>query len=249
MPNSNLEISAARRPGQFNTTHWSLVLLAGQQPSSQSTAALEQLCKSYWQPIFSFARRRGWSEEDAKDVTQQFFFNLLERKDFSGLDPLKGKFRTFLLTAFTHFLANEFDRAHAQKRGGGKLLVALHEISEEFCDPGLSLPETNAAKLFDVNWARAVVRRALEALKKESVAAGKSAQFGVLKSFLVAEAVEGGYAPAAQQLGVAPASVAVLVHRLRQRYRELVRAEVAQTVTNPTELDEEMRHLFEVLNQ
>jgi RNA polymerase sigma-70 factor (ECF subfamily) len=235
--------------GQFDTTHWSAVLLAGQQPSAQSAAALESLCRAYWQPIYVFARRKGYKEEDAKDLTQHFFSNLLERNDFSGLDPRKGKFRTFLLTAFTHFLANEHDRANAHKRGGGRIIVSLDELPNE--ESGLMdlAAEPSAAKLYDLRWARSVVKQALESLKQEMAVAGKQGQFDALKIFLTVDAAEGDYIKAAQQLGVADASVAVLVHRMRQRYRQLVRAQVAQTITSPAELEEEMRHLFEVLNQ
>jgi len=225
------------------------VLLAGQQPSSESAAALESLCRAYWQPIFFFARRKGHSEEDAKDMTQQFFFKLLECNGFAGLDPGKGKFRTFLLTAFAHFMSNEYDRARAEKRGGGRITISLDELSEENAGPAVSSPETSAAILFDVRWARAVVKQALERLKIEMAATGKKPQFDALKGFLTAQADGGDYAQAAQKLGVADASVAVLVHRIRLRYRELVREEVARTVTNPAELAEEMRHLFAVLNQ
>jgi RNA polymerase sigma-70 factor (ECF subfamily) len=238
----------ARRPdGQFNTTHWSVVLLAGEGKSAQSAAALESLCRVYWKPIYIFARGRLYSEADAQDLTQHFFYNLLERNDFSGLDPRKGKFRTFLLTAFTHFLANERDRARTFKRGGGKVILSLDEVSsEEFADSGA---DTSAAYGFDRQWAKSVIQQALEALKAELSAAGKEPQFTVLKGFLAAEAAPGDYAIAAHELGVADSSVPVLVHRMRQRYRQLLRSQVAQTVTSPAELNEEMRHLFEVLNQ
>jgi RNA polymerase sigma-70 factor (ECF subfamily) len=246
-PSSNDE--ASRPDGQFHTTHWSVVLLAGQHESAQSAAALEVLCRAYWKPVYVFARGRLYSEADAQDLTQHFFHNLLERNDFSGLDPGKGKFRTFLLTAFTHFLANERDRARAYKRGGGKIIVSLDELLPE----ELVLPETatekTAASGFDRQWASSVVEQALGALKAELDAVGKGHQFAVLKGFLAAEAAPGDYSIAAHELGVADSSVPVLVHRMRQRYRQLVRAQVAQTVTNPAELDEEMRYLFEVLNQ
>jgi len=224
-------------------------LLAGQQPSSESAAALESLCRAYWQPIFFFARRKGHSEEDAKDMTQQFFFKLLEGNGFAGLDPGKGKFRTFLLTAFTHFLCNEYDRARTEKRGGGKIMISLDELAEENGGSPIASPETSAAILFDLKWARTVVKQALERLNIEMVATGKNLQFDALKGYLAAQADGGEYSEAAQKLGLADASVAVMVHRLRVRYRELVRSEVARTVTNPAELAEEMRHLFDVLNQ
>ncbi len=249
MPNLDAQNETVGTDGQFHTTHWSVVLRAGQKESSQSAAALESLCRGYWQPIFYFARRRGHSEADAKDLTQHFFYKLLERGDFSGLDPRKGKFRTFLLTAFTHFLANEHDRASAQKRGGGKCIVSLDELSPDEISLRDSNAELPAAKLFDRQWAGLVVKAALEALKRELMVAGKTTQFEVLKVFLAAEATSVEYAAVAQKLGLAAASVPVLVHRLRQRFRQLVRAQVAQTVTSPVELDEELRHLFEVLNQ
>jgi len=224
-------------------------LLAGQGQSATSASALESLCRAYWKPIFVFARARLYSEADAKDLAQHFFYTLIERNDFSGLNPSKGKFRTFLLTAFTHFLSNERDRAGAGKRGGGKIIVSFDELSPE--ETALQDPasETSAVTGFDRQWARSVVKQALDALRDEMNAAGKGHQFTVLKSFLVAESAPGDHAIAAHELGVADSSVPVFVHRMRQRYRQLVRAQVAQTVTNPAELDEEMRHLFAVLNE
>jgi DNA-directed RNA polymerase specialized sigma24 family protein len=249
MQNSDVEKDVSRYHGQFNTTHWSVVLLAGQRQSTQSAEALEALCRAYWQPIYFFARWQQYAEADAKDLTQHFFCKLLERDDFSGLDPRKGKFRTFLLTAFTHFLANEHDRASAQKRGGGKIIVSLEELSHEEIGLNNSTAEQSAARGFDLQWARSVVKQALESLKREMAGSEKDNQFQSLKIFLVTEAGPGDYSRAAQRLGVADSSVPVLVHRMRQRYRRLVRTQVAQTVTSPAELDEEMRHLFEVLNQ
>jgi RNA polymerase sigma factor (sigma-70 family) len=230
--------------GQFATTRWSVVLLAGQEVSPQSAAALEKLCRAYWQPIYLFARRKGWREEDAKDLTQQFFARLLERNDFTGLDPKRGKFRTFLLAAFTHFLANEYDRVNAQKRGGGKV-ISLEEVPAGEISP---TPELSPATIFDLRWAKTILQTALRQLKAEMSTAGKQTQFAELKTFLTTNVVTGDYALIAEKLGVEVSSVPVLVHRLRQRYRELVRAEIAQTVTCPTELEEEMRHLFAVLN-
>ncbi len=224
-------------------------MLAGQEGSPESAAALEKLCRTYWQPVCGFARRKGWSEEDAKDLTQQFFALLLERKDFSGLDPRKGKFRTFLLAAFTHFMANEHDRANALKRGGGQIIISLDQFPTGELDGVSPAQELSPATLYDVRWAQTILTAALQQLKEEMFSADKQGQFDVLKQFLTIAAAPGGYAVAAQALGVEVSSVPVLVHRLRQRYRELVRQEVAQTVTSPIELEEEMRHLFAVLNQ
>ena len=234
---------------EFYTTHWSVVLLAGQTASPESSAALENLCRAYWPPVYFFARRKGYGDADAKDLTQQFFSRLLARNDFAGLDPTKGKFRTFLLAAFTHFLANEFDRASALKRGGGQTALPFDDLSDEQFAQLSSAENSPPAKMFDKNWALAVLAQSLAKLKAEMVRAGKAAQNDALKIFLTADGATADYASVAQKLGVAPNSVPVLVHRLRQRYRELVRAELAQTVATPSDLDEEMRHLFAVLNQ
>ncbi len=234
--------------GQFATTRWSMVLLAGQSVSSESTAALERLCRAYWQPVCAFARRKGWSEEDAKDLTQQFFSHLLSRNSFGGLDPARGKFRSFLLAAFTHFLANQYDRSKAQKRGGGQRIFSLEEV---FDDGGGALPAARTPTpeaALDLCWAQKILAAALQELKRELVAANKAAQFTELKPFLTANAGASEYAAVAEKLGLEAASIPVRVHRLRQRYRELVREEVAQTVATPVELEEEMRHLFELLN-
>lgn len=228
---------------RFSTTHWSVVLLAGEE-SSESAAALEKLCRGYWQPVCAFARRRGWGEEDAKDLTQQFFVRLLERNDFQGLDPKRGKFRTFLLAAFTHFLANEYDRSRALKRGGGKV-ISLEELTPDELPAAAELSPT---AVYDLRWARTVLHAALRRVEEEMVAAGRQGQFNELKRFLTANANPGEYAATAGKLGVDAASVPMLVHRLRQKYHEFVRDEVAQTVSSPIELEEEMRHLFDVLN-
>jgi DNA-directed RNA polymerase specialized sigma24 family protein len=226
-----------------------VVLLAGQNTSPHRTAALEALCRAYWPAIFAFARRKGFNEEDAKDLTQQFFSSLLERNDFAGLDPEKGKFRTFLLTAFTHFLANERDRSGALKRGGGKTIISFDALSPEQLGRFNLAEDGSPSKVFDLRWALAVVDQALHQLEADMAAEGKAAQFEVLKKYLTADPDEGDYAAAARKLGVADASVAVLVHRMRQRYRDRVRSAVAETVSSPTELEEEMRYLFDILNQ
>ncbi len=238
-----------RFAGQFSTTRWSVVLAAGREVSPESAAALEKLCRAYWQPICIFARRKGWNEEDAKDLTQQFFARLLERNDFTGLDPGRGKFRTFLLAAFTNFLANEHDRINALKRGGGQKLISLEQFPFEELNVISAAEGFSPGTLYDLRWAQAILQTALQQLKGEMSKTDKQGQFGELKHFLTANAAAGDYAVAAERLGVEVSSVPVLVHRLRQRYRELVRAEVAQTVSSPIELEEEMRHLFAVLNQ
>ncbi len=168
----------------------------------------------------------------------------------AGWIERKGKFRTFLLTAFTHFLANEYiDRVNALKRGGGRIIIPLDELSAEESALAGRTDELAPGTFFDRRWAKSILEKAMEKLKREmSPQAGKDGQFELLKIFLTADAAEADYPALARKLEIAPASVPVFVHRLRQRYRQLVRSEVAQTVATPTELDEEMRHLFEVLN-
>ena len=241
--------SQVASPVQFNTTHWSVVLEAGKQASPQSSLALEKLCRTYWHPIYAFARRKGYHQQDAQDLTQQFFALLLERNDFETVDPRKGKFRTFLLTSFTHFLLNELDRARAAKRGGGQKVLSLDELKSEQLDRCTEGEGLSPDRLFDLRWALTILERAMERLRDELAKAGRGEQFQKLKKYLTEEANEGEYAAVAQSFGMAPASVAVLVHRLRTRYRDLVRAEVAQTVRSPLELEEEMRHLCDVLTK
>jgi DNA-directed RNA polymerase specialized sigma24 family protein len=226
-----------------------VVLLAGNAPVPERARALERLCLAYWPPVYFFARSRGYSDADAKDHTQQFFSLLLARNDFAGLNASKGKFRTFLLAAFTHFLANEYDRASASKRGGGRSPLPLDELTEEQLARFSGAQNISPAKLFDKSWALAVLSRSLEYLKTEMERDGKTLQFDALKTFLTADGNATTYAAAAEKIGVAPNSVPVLVHRLRQHYREAVRTELAQTVATPSDLEEEMHHLFVVLNE
>lgn len=231
----------------FLTTHWSVVLKAGDEHSAEGREALEKLCRTYWFPLFAFLRRKGYDEETAKDLTQGFFARLLERKDLQAVDARKGKFRTFLLASLTHFLANEHDRAIAAKRGGGRVIISLDEIPPEQFQQFEPATHLSADKLFDQRWAMALLEQAVARLRAEMDSTGKSAQFERLKMFLTADPSDGEYHHAAQQLGSTSQSVAVMVHRLRQRYRELVRAEVADTVASPADVDEEMRHLYAAL--
>ena len=240
---------ATKISAQFNTTHWSVVLLAGAPSSPASVAALEKLCRAYWPPVYFFARRKGCNDADAKDFTQQFFSLLLARNDFAGLDARKGKFRTFLLAAFSHFLANEHDRATALKRGGGKMILPLDELADDQLAQFAAAENVSPAKSFDKHWALTVLAQSLAALKAEMLCAGKGSQFDLLKTFLTVDGDAASYADIAQKIGVAEVSLPVVVHRLRQRYRELVRAELAQTVSTPADLDAELRHLFAVLNE
>jgi DNA-directed RNA polymerase specialized sigma24 family protein len=170
--------------GQFNTTHWSVVLLAGESHSSLSREALETLCKTYWRPLYVFIRRQGHSEDDARDLTQEFFAVLLERNDLGAIDPHKGKFRTFLLTALSHFLSNERDYARAAKRGGGRELISLDELESERGSLAAPAPELSPDRLFDHRWAITILERALNHLRLEQLQAGKGEQFDELRGYL-----------------------------------------------------------------
>ncbi len=231
----------------FVTTHWSVVLAAGQPHAPGSVRALEDLCRTYWYPVFGFIRRQGYSLHDAQDLTQGFFAHFLE-KDLVGLaDRQKGKFRSFLLAALNHFLGDQRDRATALKRGGSKIIISLEE---QIAEGGWALePATHLSpeKEYEKLWAVTVLRQALNRLRQENEQAGRGQTFEALKAFLEGEARSGDYATAAAKLGISANNVAVAVHRLRQRYRELARAEIANTVASAEEIDEELRHLFAVL--
>jgi RNA polymerase sigma-70 factor (ECF subfamily) len=231
----------------FTTTHWSVVLAAGQNGTRDAEAALEQLCRTYWYPLYAYARRQGHNPHDAQDLTQGFFARLLAKRDLAAVAPEKGKFRSFLLTALNHYLANERDRAQAIKRGGKQTFISLDEESAEEryrLEPASTL---TPAMIFERRWALTVLDEALKKLKIEFTATGRQAQFDRLKPFLEGEVGRGDYQVAAAELKVSPGAVAMAVQRLRSRYRELVRQEVAHTVATASEVEVEMRHLFAVL--
>jgi RNA polymerase sigma-70 factor (ECF subfamily) len=224
-----------------------VVLAAGRGSSSASEAALEQLCRTYWPPLYAYIRRQGYNPHDAQDLTQGFFALLLE-KNYAGIaEREKGKFRSFLLAALNYFLNGERDRANAAKRGGGRLIVSLDERMGEDFVAAEPASDSTPEKEFQKNWAIIVLRQALMRLGEESTAGGKGAVFEELKPFLEGEAKAGDYATVAVRLGMSANGVAVAVHRLRQRYGELVREEIAHTVASPGEVDAELRHLFTLL--
>jgi RNA polymerase sigma-70 factor (ECF subfamily) len=241
--------SSAFGQAQFANTHWSVVLLAGQPGSASSREALEKLCDSYWYPLYAFLRRQGSSSADAKDLTQGFFANFLEKNFLSAVSPARGKFRSFLLAALKHFVANERDRAHAAKRGGNHAFISLDEINAEsrYALEPVSTPTPEA--LYEQRWALAVFEEALRQLKADYEAAGKAVQFEELQIYLSSEPGEGAYSKAAARLQMSQGAVAVAVHRLRQRYGEFLRREIARTVSTPAEIAEEMRFLFSVFGK
>lgn len=248
MPPRDTPTQKPAGPQWFATTHWSVVLAAGQSESEQQAAALQQLCNAYWYPLYAYIRWRGHGPEDAQDLTQGFFLQLIEKNWLSGVAPEGARFRSFLLTMLKGFLANAYDHARAIKRGGGKLFVPLDsELAEgRFAQE----PATSEAPeiAFDRRWALAVLAEALQRLRNAAGAADKARHFELLHPFLSREPVDGEYAAVAVQLGLSPGAVGVAVHRLRLRYREMLRATVADTLADPGQVDDEMRHVFAALN-
>jgi RNA polymerase sigma factor (sigma-70 family) len=235
-------------PQWFATTHWSVVRLAGEPGSAQAAAALEKLCRTYWLPLYGYIRRQGHGPHDAQDLTQAFFVRLLRTNSFAGLSREKGKFRAFLLAALNHCLSDERDRARAEKRGGGQPIVSIDETEAE--QRYLQVPSQNLApeRAFDRRWALTVLEEALARLRQEHQASAKVDLFAHLSVFLSNEGSKADYDALATKLGMSANAVAVAVHRLRQRYRECIRLELAQTVASLEDLDEEMKYLFSVLS-
>jgi RNA polymerase sigma-70 factor (ECF subfamily) len=232
----------------FTATHWSVVLLAGEPGSAQAGEALERLCRTYWLPLYSYIRRQGYGPHDAQDLTQDFFVRLLRTNSFADLSREKGKFRTFLLAALNHFLSDARDRARAEKRGGGQPVVSLDQTEAEQCY--LQVPSRDLApeRVFDRRWALTVLEEALARLRQEHQASAKAELFAPLSAFLSNDGSKADYDALASKLGMSANAVAVAVHRLRQRYRECIRLELAKTVAGPEDLDEEMNYLFSVLS-
>ncbi len=231
----------------FAATHWSLVLAAGRDSTPGARAALEKICRTYWPPLYSFIRRSGHAPADAQDLTQGFFLQLLQRDFLDGVEPAKGKFRSFLLASLKHYLSNERDRARARKRGGGRAPVSIDEQDAEGryllepADP--ATPE----KLYERRWALTVLDQAIARLQAEYAASGRGAIFEKLKGELTTHAERPPHADTARELGLTPGAVKVAAHRLRQRFGEVLRAEIAETVAKPEDIEEEIQHLFQAL--
>jgi DNA-directed RNA polymerase specialized sigma24 family protein len=233
--------------GRFATTHWSVVLAASAS-SSESATALEELCRTYWYPLYAYVRRCGHSAHDAQDSTQAFFVDLFQKNYLRAADRERGRFRSFLLTALRHFLAHEWEKARAAKRGGGQVLLPLDEATAESCYQGELANSESPEILFDRAWALRVFEQALKALRQEFADRGKLDQFEQLKSYLTEEPGPGAYANLGAELQLSPNAVAVTVHRLRQRYGELVREAVAHTVAQPSLVEEELRYLISLVS-
>lgn len=232
---------------EFHTTRWSLVLEAQSgTDTTRARDAMAALCRDYWYPLYAFVRRRGYAPHDAQDLTQAFFTSLLEG-NATMADPKRGKFRSYLLGALKHFLANDWNRMQAQKRGGGQQLVEWDALDLEARYALEPAADTDADTLYDRRWALDLLERAVTKLRSEFESKGDGAVFAALKGTLT------GAEPArdalAAQLGLSEGALKVAIHRLRQRYREVLRAEIAETVDSPADVDEEMRHLVRVLRR
>ena len=233
----------------FATTHWSVVLAAGDTASPQADEALEQLCRTYWYPLYAYVRRDGYSPEDAQDLTQAFFERLLGRKSWRQARRERGRFRSFLLTSLKYFLINEWKRRTADKRGGRMPPVSLDALVAERLYGREAADLLTPDRLYERSWALTLLEQARARLKEEYAAQSKSKRFEIAEQYLPGVTSKVSYAEAARQLGIAEGTLKSDVHRLKQRYRELLRAEIANTVATRTEIAEELRHLMDVLGR
>jgi RNA polymerase sigma-70 factor (ECF subfamily) len=229
------------------TTRWSIVLAAGRQSSPDAKQALDSLCRTYWYPLYAFARRRGKQPDEARDLTQEFFARVLEKDYLNAADRERGRFRSFLLTVFKRFLANEHDHEQAQKRGGGRTFVSIDVDDGE---RRLSLePSHNwtPEHEFERRWAVALLEQVLGSLRDDYHSKGKGRLFDCLKPFLTADEAADSYHTLAAELNMTVGAIKVAVHRLRQRYRDLIRHEVAGTVADEGDADDELGQLLRAI--
>ncbi len=228
----------------FATTHWTVVLAAGRGGSPEAALALEELCRTYWFPLYVYVRRQTATREDAEDLTQAFFARFLEKNYLEKLCAQKGKFRAFLLASLKHFLANEWDRANRQKRGGGVMPLSLDWRDADARYPIEPADNLTPDKLYDRAWAITLLERVLARLRGENATEEQARSFEQLKSFLMVGKAAIPYAAAAARLSLSEGAVRVAVHRLRRRYRELLREEIRQTLSDTAQVEEEMRMLL-----
>jgi RNA polymerase sigma-70 factor (ECF subfamily) len=230
----------------FSPTQWS-VILGARRDSAGRGPALEKLCATYWLPIYSYLRRRGHSAQDSEDLTQGFFAYLLESDFLDRPDPAKGRFRGYLVGALKHFLSSHFERENAKKRGGGAQFLDWAHLEAEREFGALDQRQQDPSEAFEAGWAMALFAQALRRLEGEQAAAGKERQFAVLKRYLSASPTRGDYERSARDLGMSRTHVAVAVHRLNSRYREIVKMEVASTVQDPADVKREILHLLKAI--
>jgi len=233
--------------GRFETTHWSLVLAARTGKSAESRAALEALCGAYWFPLYAFIRRQGYLAEEARDLTQGYFARLIERRDLRQVDPALGRFRSFLLASCKHFLSNELDHERAKKRAPGQPLIPLDADEAERRYRVEPVDELTPERVFERKWAATVLDRALARLSAEWTGAERTRRFEKLREYLVGEMPTASYRELGAALEMTEIAVKVALHRLRRRFGELLRAEIADTVREPEDVNDEIRYLLGVL--
>jgi DNA-directed RNA polymerase specialized sigma24 family protein len=233
----------------FLTTHWSIVLRAGRADDSDAHDALAFLCQRYWYPLYVFVRQKGFDREHAEDVTQGFFARLIEKQVLGQAAPSRGRFRSFLLASLQNFLANDWDRTQAQKRGGGRPCLSLDVDASEAKLRIEPCHDLTAEKIFDRAWAVQLLELVVDRLRQEFVDKGKATEFDALQSFLAGKHADDSYERTAAALGLSLTAVRQAAHRLRKRYRELLRAEVAATVAGEDEIEDEIRGLFDALGR
>ena len=248
MSTDNVPAVRSLEGATFATTQWSVVLTAGQQETPEAVGALEELCRAYWYPLYVFVRRQGKSPEDAQDLTQDFFARFLEKNYLAKADRDRGRFRTFLLKSLKNFLINEWKQAGRLKRGGGVEFISIDSPAAEERYATEAPNDTDPDAAYDQLWAVALIEQVLAALREDFNASGKGRMFEELKGFIWGENSTASYAEIAAHLDLSEGSVKVAVHRLRERFRELLRAKVAQTVARPEDIDGELRHLISIAN-
>jgi RNA polymerase sigma-70 factor (ECF subfamily) len=237
-------------PAHFATTHWSVVLRAGRgEKAEDTTAALGRLYQTYWYPLYAYVRRQGQDPQTAEDLVQEVFLALLDKNQLASVGPEKGRFRSYLLAAVNHLLANEWHKRHRQKRGGGQTPVALDALAAEERYRLEPTDDHAPDRLFERRWALALLDAVFARLRTEWQAAGKGPTFERLRVFLSGDSDSPGYASVGTELGWSEGATRVAVHRLRQQYRDSLREEIAQTIANPTEVEDELRHLLAVLRE
>lgn len=244
---NNVEWTSAN-DRQFAATRWSIVIAAGHRSSPDSRRALESLCQTYWYPLYVYVRRRVTDVHEAQDLTQEFFTTLLERNALEAADRERGRFRSFLLTACRNFLADEWDKAKAQKRGGGRRTIPLNFQDAESRYSFEPADDLTPERLYEQQWALTFLEHVLSRLHDEFVAKGKEHHFQALKPFLSGDNEAGSYEAAARELGISEAAARVTAYRMRRRYREILRAEIAETVAELCEVDDEIRSLRATLS-
>ena len=244
---SNGKDTRLPRAGRFATTHWSVVLAAAKSSSPHCQQALGTLCQTYWFPLYAYLRRQGYDTHQAEDYTQAFFARMLERHDLRLADPKRGRFRSFLLSALKHFLANEGDRIRAQKRGGGQRILSLDVETAEGRYGLEPADRLSPDRVFDRSWALTVLERAMDRLQAKASSKNKQKLFEHLKEYLTSDKSSVPYSELADKLNTTEGAVKVAAHRLRKRYRELLRDEIAQTVAAEDQIDQEIRDLFTAL--